>query len=238
MESVVTLELPRHLVDAAKVTPEELKTELAIHLYETRRLSFGYAREMANLSLWEFRQLLASRKISPHYDLSDLDEDMRTWAELDNQTVSSLNLKETAALYNVAPDDILLRDEVIILEKDGQPLAALVPIAEYTAFQSWQKKERRRQARQAEKAAIEQEHAAFERMLPELLEQYEGQAVALYNGQVVDVGDDESEVWERTRQRLGQVPVYVQTVTASPTVYDLPSVEVVLSAPEWPRFEL
>jgi len=81
MESVVTLELPRHLVDAAKVTPEELKTELAIHLYETRRLSFGYAREMANLSLWEFRQLLASRKISPHYDLSDLDEDMRTWAE-------------------------------------------------------------------------------------------------------------------------------------------------------------
>jgi predicted HTH domain antitoxin len=40
---------------------------------------------MAGLSLWEFRQLLASRKISPHYDVVDLDEDMQTWAELDSQ---------------------------------------------------------------------------------------------------------------------------------------------------------
>jgi predicted HTH domain antitoxin len=85
MEAVVAIELPRHLVNAAGITPEELKLELAIHLYETRRLSIGHAREMAGLSLWEFRQLLASRKISPHYDVVDLDEDMQTWAELDRQ---------------------------------------------------------------------------------------------------------------------------------------------------------
>ena len=85
MEAVVTLELPRHLLDAARVSLEELKVELAIHLYETRRLSIGHAREMANLSLWEFRQLLASRKISPHYDVTDLDEDMQTWEELDKK---------------------------------------------------------------------------------------------------------------------------------------------------------
>lgn len=83
MDSVVTIELPRRLVNAARVTADELKIELAIHLYETRRLSIGHAREMAGLSLWEFRQLLASRKISPHYDVADLDEDMQTWAELD-----------------------------------------------------------------------------------------------------------------------------------------------------------
>ena len=85
MEPVVAIELPRHLVNAAGITPEGLKLELAIHLYETRRLSIGHAREMAGLSLWEFRQLLASRKISPHYDVVDLDEDMQTWAELDSQ---------------------------------------------------------------------------------------------------------------------------------------------------------
>lgn len=85
MESVVTIELPRHLVDAARTTPDELKIELAIHLYEQRRLGIGHAREMAGLSLWEFRQLLASRKISPHYDVSDLDEDMRIWETLDNK---------------------------------------------------------------------------------------------------------------------------------------------------------
>jgi predicted HTH domain antitoxin len=85
MESVVTIELPRHLVDAARTTPDELKIELAVHLYEQRRLGIGHAREMAGLSLWEFRQLLASRKISPHYDVSDLDEDMRTWETFDNK---------------------------------------------------------------------------------------------------------------------------------------------------------
>lgn len=85
MDSVVTIELPRHLLNAARVTADELKVELAIHLYETRRLSIGHAREMAGLSLWEFRQLLASRKISPHYDVADLDEDMQTWAELNSE---------------------------------------------------------------------------------------------------------------------------------------------------------
>lgn len=81
----VTIEIPRHVANAARATAEELKVELAVHLYETRRLSIGHAREMAGMSLWEFRQLLASRKISPHYDVADLDEDMQTWAELDDQ---------------------------------------------------------------------------------------------------------------------------------------------------------
>jgi predicted HTH domain antitoxin len=40
---------------------------------------------MAGMSLWQFRQLLASRQISPHYDVADLDQDMKTWAELDSQ---------------------------------------------------------------------------------------------------------------------------------------------------------
>jgi len=30
------------------------------------------------MSLWEFRQLLALRRISPHYDEADLDEDLAT----------------------------------------------------------------------------------------------------------------------------------------------------------------
>lgn len=85
MEPFVTIELPRHLVDAAKISSDEIKIELAIHLYERRRLGIGHARELAGLSLWEFRQLLASRKIPPHYDVSDLDEDVRTWKALDSE---------------------------------------------------------------------------------------------------------------------------------------------------------
>jgi predicted HTH domain antitoxin len=60
----------------------ELKTEIAVHLYAQRRLSIGKARELADMSLWEFRQLLASRRISPHYDVTDLDEDVATLREM------------------------------------------------------------------------------------------------------------------------------------------------------------
>ena len=78
----LTIEVPRYLLQAARVTPDELKIELAVQLYQQRRLSIGLARELAGMSLWEFRHLLASRRISPHYDVTDLDEDLLTWQDL------------------------------------------------------------------------------------------------------------------------------------------------------------
>ena len=83
MLDATVIEIPRHLAQAAHATADELKVELAIQLYQQRRLSIGHARELAGMSLWEFRQLLASRRVSPHYDTQDLDEDMQTWAKLD-----------------------------------------------------------------------------------------------------------------------------------------------------------
>jgi predicted HTH domain antitoxin len=84
-ETTATIEIPRHLLQAARATPNELKVELALQLYQQRRLSIGHARELANMSLWEFRQLLASRRIPPHYDEQDLEDDLRTWRELDDR---------------------------------------------------------------------------------------------------------------------------------------------------------
>lgn len=76
------LEVPQEILDSARLTIPELKVEIAIYLYAQRRLSIGKARELANMSLWEFRQLLASRRISPHYDETDLQEDIATLREL------------------------------------------------------------------------------------------------------------------------------------------------------------
>lgn len=76
--------VPEKLSQAARATPNELKIELAVQLYQQRHLSIGHARELANMSLWEFRQLLASRHIAHHYDISDLDQDMKTWAQLES----------------------------------------------------------------------------------------------------------------------------------------------------------
>lgn len=72
-------------MQAAHATPDELRVELAVQLYQQRRLSVGHARELAGMSLWEFRQLLASRRIAPHYDVADLDADMKTWTKLDRR---------------------------------------------------------------------------------------------------------------------------------------------------------
>ncbi len=56
--------------------------ELALHLYAQNRLSIGKARQLAGLSLWEFRQLLGSRQIPPHYEEADFEEDVTTLREL------------------------------------------------------------------------------------------------------------------------------------------------------------
>ncbi len=61
----------------------EMQTELAIHLYEQGRLSVGKAHELAGLSLWEFRQILGSRRIPPHFDDDDLSQDLETLRQLD-----------------------------------------------------------------------------------------------------------------------------------------------------------
>jgi len=82
MEATITLQLPRRLLESARVNVAELKIELALHLYQQKRLAIGQARELADMTLWEFRQLLASRRISPHYEVADLDEDMQTWQAL------------------------------------------------------------------------------------------------------------------------------------------------------------
>lgn len=82
MSTVSVFEVSQDILDSARLTPSELKVELAVHLYAQGRLSIGKARELAGMALWEFRQLLASRRIAPHYDEADLDEDVATLREL------------------------------------------------------------------------------------------------------------------------------------------------------------
>jgi predicted HTH domain antitoxin len=64
------------------MTPQEIKCELAIHLFQLGKLSFGKAREMAGMTVWAFQQLLGSREIPVHYYLEDYEEDLSTLREL------------------------------------------------------------------------------------------------------------------------------------------------------------
>ena len=81
-EAMTTLEIPQGILDAAHLSLSELRRELALTLYAQQRLSLGKARELADLTLWEFRQWLALRRIAAHYDATDLQEDLDTLREL------------------------------------------------------------------------------------------------------------------------------------------------------------
>ena len=85
MGTVRVVEVAQDILDSARLTPSELKVEMAVHLYSQGRLSVGKARELADMTLWEFRQLLASRRIPPHYDEADLGADVISLRELGRQ---------------------------------------------------------------------------------------------------------------------------------------------------------
>jgi len=77
----LTLEVPQEVVEAVKLPPAEveaeLRKELALALYRRGVLSVGKARVLAQMTRWQFEELLASRQIPRHYTESDLDEDLR-----------------------------------------------------------------------------------------------------------------------------------------------------------------
>jgi predicted HTH domain antitoxin len=83
MSLTVAIEIPREVLHAARMTPEEMKQELAVLLFQQGKLAFGKAREMAGMRVWTFQQLLGSRGITVHYDVADYEEDLATLKALD-----------------------------------------------------------------------------------------------------------------------------------------------------------
>ena len=59
-----------------------LQQELAIRLYQTELLTFGKARELAQMSKWEFHELLGQKNIIRHYDIAELETDLETLEKL------------------------------------------------------------------------------------------------------------------------------------------------------------
>lgn len=77
-----TIEIPTTIVNATRMSIIELKRELALVLFQQNRLSFGQARQLAEMDVWAFQQLLGSRGIHPHYDIAELDADLQTLRQL------------------------------------------------------------------------------------------------------------------------------------------------------------
>lgn len=70
--------IPDETLHAAHLTATELKQELAVLLFQQDRLTLMQAAELAGMRPIPFQHLLASREISPHYDVAKFEQDMTT----------------------------------------------------------------------------------------------------------------------------------------------------------------
>ena len=68
----ITIDLP----DTLQITEADLRTELAIALFQQQRITLGSASQLASLHQIEFQRLIADRGICIHYKIEDLEQDL------------------------------------------------------------------------------------------------------------------------------------------------------------------
>lgn len=77
----ITLNIPAAVLEGTRLprneVEEEFRKELALALYQRGVLSLGKARILAQMTRWEFEELLGKRKIPRHYTEENLEEDLR-----------------------------------------------------------------------------------------------------------------------------------------------------------------
>ena len=82
----ITIEFPEEVVKILNVPKDELSSELkvqiALYFYEKGKLSFGKARQLSGLSVWEFMERLKDNQIPIRYDIEELKEDIETIKKL------------------------------------------------------------------------------------------------------------------------------------------------------------
>ena len=71
------------IVQAAQLSQSEFLQEMALHLFQLKRLTVGYAAQTAQMSRLDFEALLKARKIPLYvYDVEDFEVDVRSLQEL------------------------------------------------------------------------------------------------------------------------------------------------------------
>ncbi len=74
--------IPDEILQATRMTAEELRQEIAVLLFQKDKLTLAHASRLAGMSRLQFQHLLASRQIPVHYDVAEFEEDLRTLSGL------------------------------------------------------------------------------------------------------------------------------------------------------------
>lgn len=64
------------IVQSTHMTDNELRTEIAVMLFEKDKLTLRQAARVSGMQPFDFQRLLGSRNIPIHYDVEDFDSDV------------------------------------------------------------------------------------------------------------------------------------------------------------------
>ncbi|NEO92020.1 MAG: UPF0175 family protein [Moorea sp. SIO3G5] len=71
------------ILQASQLTPSEFRSRIALHLFQTGRLTLNYGSQLAHMEPKEFRQFLKQRQIPLYsYDVEDFELDLKNLREL------------------------------------------------------------------------------------------------------------------------------------------------------------
>lgn len=81
----MTVTISDDVLQAAHMSEEELRRELAVLLFQQDRLTLAQAAGLAKVDRLQFQHLLASRRIPLHFDIQDFEQDLETIRSLDQR---------------------------------------------------------------------------------------------------------------------------------------------------------
>lgn len=74
--------IPDEMLSATRMSEAEMKQEIAVMLFQKKKLTLAQASRFAQTNRIAFQHLLASRQIPVHYDVQDFEEDITNLREM------------------------------------------------------------------------------------------------------------------------------------------------------------
>ena len=138
--------------------------------------------------------------------------------------MKKIELHETRAPYRATIEELVKSDEPVVIEREGQPIGAFVPIDLYQHFLAWWDYQRHRERELAE---AERDRAAYLAMKDELIKVHHNEFVCFREGQLVGIDSDEQTLLDRVYQQFGYGPIFLHKIEDPEPIYHVPSRRVV-----------
>ena len=138
---------------------------------------------------------------------------------------TTIEIKEAKTQYALPLDETRLAEGPLIVEREGKPVAAIIPFIEYEKYQAWREQEKQAATHRAQLQKFEREKEAYLHLKPQLLQTHRGQFVAIHESKVVDADQDKRELVRRVVEHYGNEAVYIQLVAEELPSFEIPSPE-------------